>query len=102
MWRRSSALRHFGASGSRRIGVPEDKKLGTSQVVKTWRNQDRASDRGHMATINAIGKSPDKEAIPRRLVHQDIGNPMDVGSMHFGIAIRETPMSGGQLSAHQS
>jgi hypothetical protein len=87
MWRRSSALRHFGASRSRRIGVLEDKKLGTSQVIKTQRNRDRASDKGHMETINAIGKSPDKEAIPRCLVHQNIGNPMDVGSMHFGIAI---------------
>jgi hypothetical protein len=101
-WRRSSARRHFGASGNRRIGVPEDKKLGTSQVAKTRRNRDRPSDRGRVATIDAIGKSPDNEAIHRRLVHRDIGNPVDVGFMHFGIAKRETPMSGGQLSAHQS
>jgi hypothetical protein len=57
---------------------------------------------GCVETIDAIEKSLDNEAIPRRLVHQDIGNPVDVGFMHFGIATRETPMSGEQLSAHQS
>ena len=76
--------------------------LGTSQVAKTQRNRDRPSDRGRVATINAIEKSHDNKAIPRRLVHQDIVNPVDVGFMHFGIAKRETPMSGGLLSAHQS
>jgi hypothetical protein len=55
-----------------------------------------------METIDAIGKSPDNEAIHRHLVHRDIGNPVDMGFMHFGIAKRETPMSAGQLSVHQS
>jgi hypothetical protein len=90
-WRRSSACRHFGASGNWRIGVPEDKKLRTSQVAKTRRNRDHPSDRGCMENIDAIGKIPDNEAIHRRLVHWDIGNPVDVGLMHLGIAKHETP-----------
>jgi hypothetical protein len=43
----------------------------------------------------------DKEAVHRCLAHRDIGNPVDVVFTPFEIANRETPISGGQLSAHQ-
>jgi hypothetical protein len=37
----------------------------------------------------------------RRLAHREIGNPGDMMFKHFEFAIRETPMSGGQLSSQQ-
>jgi hypothetical protein len=56
---------------------------------------------GHVAAINVIGKSPDKEDVHRCLVHRDIGDPGDKLFVHFGIAKRDTPMSGSQMSSQQ-
>jgi hypothetical protein len=97
-WRRSSDRRHIR---NREIGVPEDEGVGTSKVSKSWRNRDRPSEKGRVATISVIGKSPDKEDVHRCWGHRDIGDPGDKLFVHFGIAKRETPISGGQLSARQ-
>jgi hypothetical protein len=40
-------------------------------------------------------------SIHRCLVHRDIGDPGDKLFVHFGIAKRDTPMSGSQLSSQQ-
>jgi hypothetical protein len=50
---------------------------------------------GRVAEIQAIGESPDEEAVHRSLAHRDIGDPGDKLSVPFGIAKREIPMSGG-------
>jgi hypothetical protein len=54
-----------------------------------------------VAEIRAIGKSPDKGAVHRCLVHRDIGDPGDELFVNFGIVKRDTPMSGSQLSARR-
>jgi hypothetical protein len=43
-----------------------------------------------VATIEVIGKIPDKEVIYWRLGHRDIGDPGDKVFMHFGITKFET------------
>jgi hypothetical protein len=54
-----------------------------------------------VATISAIGKVPTGKHPSEFGVHRDIGDPGDKWFVHFEIAIRETPISGGQLSAQQ-
>jgi hypothetical protein len=52
--------------------------------------------------IYTVGGSPDQESNPSEfVVHREIGNPGDMMYRHFEFAIRETPMSGGQLSLQQ-
>jgi hypothetical protein len=90
---RSRAHRHIGGLEGKTSGAPEVAKARDwIRTVRLW---------GRVAEIQAIGESPDEEAVHRSLVHRDIGDPGDKLSVHFGIAKRETPMSGGQLSAHQ-
>jgi hypothetical protein len=55
---------------------------------------------GRMVAISFIGKNPNKEVVHRCLVHRDIGDPGDKLFVHFGIAKRNIPMSGGHLSTH--
>ena len=50
---------------------------------------------GCMAEIQAIGESPDEEAVHRSLAHWDIEDPSDKLSVPFGITKHEIPMSGG-------
>jgi hypothetical protein len=52
---------------------------------------------GHRGKADAIGER--QEVVDRCLGHRDIGDPGDKVFMHFGIANRETPISGSQLSA---
>jgi hypothetical protein len=52
--------------------------------------------------IYTVGESPDQESNPSEFViHREIGNPEGMMYRHFEFAIRETPMSGSQLSAQQ-
>jgi hypothetical protein len=54
-----------------------------------------------VAAIEHHREKPDREANYRHIGDRDIGDPVDKWFVHFEIAICETPISGGQLSAHQ-
>jgi hypothetical protein len=54
-----------------------------------------------VAVIERHREKPDSEASYRHIGDRDIINPVDKWFVHFEIVIRETPISGGQLSAHQ-
>jgi hypothetical protein len=70
---------------------PEDEALGTSKVAKS-RKAIRAVhlERMHGSDRDLQEKVPIGEP-HHKIAHQDIRNPMDVGFIHFGIAMSETP-----------
>jgi hypothetical protein len=42
--------------------------------------------------IRAFGRFPERKVIHQYYGNREIGNPMDTGFMHFGIAMSETPI----------
>jgi hypothetical protein len=96
-------IREGQVSGILAIGKSEflrSKEVGTSKVSKSWRNRDRPSGRTRGSDQRHREKSR-QGSVHRCLSHRDIGDPGDKLFVHFGIAKRDTPMSGSQLSAHQ-
>jgi hypothetical protein len=85
-----SAYRRFGRKDFQSTRSRESARLDQDRSLVGTRGRDP----GHRG-------SPDEEVVHRSLAHRDIRDPGDKLSMHFGIAKLETPMSGGQLSAHQ-
>jgi len=59
-----------------------------------------------MEEIRAFGRFPERKFIHRHYGNQEIGNPVDKKSIHFGIAKfeisirRKAPFCGGQLTSY--
>jgi hypothetical protein len=89
-----------GISGIGKSEFLRSKEPGTSKVSKSRRNRDRPSGRTRGSDQRHREKSR-QEVVDRGLSHRDIGDPGDKLFVHFGIAKRDTPMSGSQLSSLQ-
>jgi hypothetical protein len=101
----SRPFRGTGVRDPERVGILTIGKLDFLRSKDLGHHKYRNSgeigtvhQRGCVAEIRAIGKSPDKGAVHRCLVHWDIRDPGDELFVHFGIAKRDTSMSGSQLS----
>jgi hypothetical protein len=87
-----SEIRRESVYWHREIRVPEVERIGTSQVSKSQRNQDRPSEEDAWQQSRAIGERPDRRSSSKSRFG-DIGSP-GTRCLHFRIANPETPKGG--------